>query len=244
MEKTLEERLESAKELLAQYGNVKIRRGRKKKAVTALGLADVNPPADSCITTRARSRRFSIVTYIEPTKLRTLLCNSLWVQHFAFIVHDRDVNADGSPKAKHTHLLLYTYDAKTCSAIAKIFDRYSKEICAEGDLPENTLVQITRDVISHYRYFLHLDDVDKVRYDERAIVNDNVSYWRELVGCEGLSDSSKNVGFAIFQDVLRGTSTYELARRYGREYIINAKHYHNAVVQHLQESGGDINVCQ
>ena len=109
-----------------------------------------------------RDRKFCLTSYIDYNSITHFLKRCEWVQHWAVCYHDSDLNDDGTPKRPHTHILLYTYNAKTASAIKKNFDRYSAEIYRGTDIePQNTLTQICFDMPTQWRYLIHADDRDK-----------------------------------------------------------------------------------
>lgn len=183
-----------------------------------------------------RTRKFCLVTYIDVGHLDNFLRNSPWVQHFAYCTHDRDVNDDGTPKQSHTHIVLYTYDAKTSSAIKKIFDNYSAEVYRHLDTEaQNTLVNECHDVTAQYRYLRHLDDPKKTQYAENEVYMDELPYWNNLSVTHGMTDSARNCGLAIFDDMINGVDTYTMIQRYGKEYIYHIAHYEKAFSKMLNE---------
>lgn len=135
-----------------------------------------------------RDRKFSLTSYIRPEQLEILLRRSDWIQHWAYCTHNKDVLADGSLKEVHTHVILYTYNAKTSSAIRKIFDRYAVEICKEGEKPQNTLCQVCSDMVSAYRYLIHADQKNKAQYEPLERVCDDYAYWQKLEESCGYND--------------------------------------------------------
>lgn len=135
-----------------------------------------------------RDRKFSLSSYIRPERLEVLLRRSDWIQHWAYCTHDKDVLADGSLKEVHTHVILYTYNAKTSSAIRKIFDRYAVEICEEDEEPQNTLCQTCSDMVSAYRYLIHADQKNKAQYEPLQRVCDDYAYWQKLEESCGYND--------------------------------------------------------
>lgn len=172
-----------------------------------------------------RVRAFCLTTYIEPSALDTFLRSAKWIQHFAYTTHDKDVNEDGTIKEAHTHVLLYTFDGKTSSAVKKLFDRYSAEYYGNlEEEPQNTLCQVCNDMCSQYRYQLHLDDSNKYQYRPEDRIVDDMSYWNNLEMTDGMTGVS-NVGLTILNDMMRGVPTHELCQKYGKEFIYHMGHY-------------------
>ena len=180
------------------------------------------------------SRNFCINTYLSVNELEMFLRSRDWISHWCYTTHDKDKTEDGTTKEKHTHVLLYTYSAKTSSAVKKNFDRYSKEITKDGDEPQNTLVQICHDMVSQYRYQLHLDDPDKYQYSVHDRYCDDVRWWSKLENTDGMSDV-KNTALQIFNDMLEGATVVELTERYGKDFVYHYAHYQKVLAQHFRE---------
>lgn len=183
-----------------------------------------------------RVRKFCLISYIDRTAIERFLKRASWVQHWAICTHDKDTLEDGTQKELHTHIVLYTYNAKTSSAVRKIFDRYSAELYKDSDTPpQNTLCHECIDIIAQYRYLIHLDNPEKYQYDEQQRKVDDVHYWYNLEGTQGMTDKEENTAYAIFCDLRAGTSTEDMVIRYGREYGINSRRYKDLVRDDIWE---------
>lgn len=184
-----------------------------------------------------RSRRFNIRTYISPETLHKFLRTCSWLQCWAYCVHDKDRDTDGNLKQKHTHVLLYTYSAKTASAIEKNFDRLDAQTRAENAKPESTHVEIMRDTTASWRYLIHADDPDKYQYpDSERIANDK-SWWVKYECTDGLNDVANNTGLAMLEDRMSGMSTYDMTVKYGKEWLYHKKHIEDACYSVQVEQG-------
>lgn len=151
------------------------------------------------------------------------------------ITHDNDVLEDGSPKEKHTHVLLYTFSHKSSSAIKKNFDRFSAEYYLGKGEAQNTLVQICSDMVKQWRYLIHADDTDKFQYDPTKRLCDSIDYWVKYEGSDGLNDAQNNVGLAMLNDLLNGATTMQMCERYGKEYIYHKSHLESVKQSHISE---------
>lgn len=170
-----------------------------------------------------RSRKFCLVSYIDRNALEYFVKSQPWIQHWAMCSHDKDIKDDGTPKEFHTHILLYTYDGKTSSAIKKIFDRYSAEVYKNEDTEaQNTLCQVAHDMPYQWRYLIHKDNPEKARYEQIERICDDFSYWHKMELSQGMTASDNNTGLAMVEDILAGTATREMCRRYGKDYIYHA----------------------
>ena len=73
-------------------------------------------------------------------------------------LHDKDINADGTPKKPHYHLLVSFRSVKTYEQAKEITDRFN-----------GTIPQPCRDTRGLVRYFLHLDNPEKAQYERASI---------------------------------------------------------------------------
>lgn len=183
-------------------------------------LQEINVPKPK--TTNPRSRKFALITYIDRDSVIDFLKRSEWVCHWAVCRHDRDINSDGSLKKLHTHILLYTYDCKTSSAVNRLFDNFSNELYRNTDTDvQNTLCETCSDVVSQYRYLIHADDDDKVKYEVIERITDNEHYWRNLDLSAGMNSVDSNKALAMFDDYIAGVPIRDMMARYGQNYLMN-----------------------
>lgn len=172
-----------------------------------------------------RERKFCLTSYIDCNSLLHFLKRSEWVQHWSMCTHNNDVLEDGTAKEEHTHILLYTYNAKTASSVKKLFDRYSKEIYASTEIEaQNTLCQVCYDMPTQWRYLIHADNPEKAQYCEIERICDSFEYWNKLEKSAGMNDGADNLGLAMLRDYMDGVHPLEMARRYGKEYMYHLTH--------------------
>lgn len=161
---------------------------------------------------KSRYRNFSFITYIPADELKQILVRNSNVRHFAFIVHDKDINSDGEVIASHIHLLLRLTNACTKSAVLKYFrDNITKQ---------NTFVEtIKSDNI--FNYLTHDGFEDKFQYSDKDIISDDISFWPDFSSDNSSDDRAVN----IIEDIIKGVDMFTLAKRYGRDLIINYDKY-------------------
>lgn len=164
-----------------------------------------------------RERNYSLTLYAPPSEWGDLLSRS---EHYAYVLHDKDILDDGSPKEPHYHLLLIFKDAKTPSALLKRTNI--------PNLTENTTVMYER-ILSRQRAFLYLthktdDAKHKYQYSLDSVKCDDLNYWYN-----GRVDHTEENQQFIHD--LQTLSNYELATRYGRDYIKNFNRYRDFVTQ-------------
>ena len=172
------------------------------------------------------SRDFSLSTYLPQRAVKELCCQD-WIAHYAYIVHDKDVNEDGTPKQAHVHILLRTVERLSFSSIQRRINRFTYDFYyGTEEEKQNTFIEFTQDIDDAFRYLTHSTEearkANKYQYDSYAIVSDNIGYWR---GDYSSVASKKNVALDIINDIENGLSERQLLTRYGREYLINRSKY-------------------
>lgn len=78
-------------------------------------------------------------------------------------LHDRDTNADGTPKKAHYHVIL-AYNGPTSYSVVRKLTQDA--LCG-------TIPQPLEQIRGYYRYLTHKDNPEKVQYDERDITTIN-----------------------------------------------------------------------
>lgn len=215
------------KEMIKGAGELLAEANEKPKATKKSKVAD-----DNIVTEKERgSRKHTILTYIDPKHLIAFLKQSSWVEHWAYCYHDKDVwtaddeklNAEhkaNTPKTAHTHIVLYTRDAKTSTAICKLFNRFSVSVYGK-DKAQNTRAEYCTDICAQYRYLIHADDPNKHAYDVNERVVDDPKYWDKYH--RGIIDTP-NYGYTMVNDLLQGVPYRMMCERYGKEFIYHARY--------------------
>ena len=84
----------------------------------------------------------------------------------------------------------------------------------------NTLGHAVRDKADCFNYLNHKDKPEKYQYPDEAIICDDWKYWKSIQSGEN-DDKTLN----ILDDILAGVGFRELAKRYGRDLVINYHKY-------------------
>lgn len=158
-----------------------------------------------------RTRVFSLITYIGEDNIKEVIqLHSRSIRAWAYIYHDKE---ESTP---HWHLLIRTYDAWSTNQILKWFDKYKNEI------NENTLGQPATDMHALRDYITHSDYESRQKgkhlYDEKDIVDGGMF---ALVEKKDSFDET----YAIINDLLLGTKTREMIRRYGKNYLYHIQQF-------------------
>lgn len=162
-----------------------------------------------------RYREFSLISYLDRLQITKVLEeHNNHIRHYAFIMHDKDVNADGELKETHFHIVLKTYNNHSLSAVRRWFygfvDKDGKDI--------NTLSQVCKDIYNAYDYLTHKNVPDKYQYSETSVISDCKSYF------QGKAEYQTDTTTEMLFDLVQGVSYRTLCRKYGRDFIY---HYSN-----------------
>ena len=137
------------------------------------------------------------------------------VSEYAYILHDRDVKDDGTPKEPHYHFLLVLQRSRRLADIQSYF-KYS--------LQGNVMLQPCHSVSASYCYLTHENEVSKVSYDESSIVSSaDSSFWKAVTStneCVKLCDTI----MSAYLDLLKSMPLIECSKKYGRDFIIHYNH--------------------
>lgn len=159
-----------------------------------------------------RARNFACITYHTEDVIKSVL--ELYagaINHYVYICHDKDYKDDGTLKEKHYHVILSFYNARTVSAVRKLFPSN-----------QNTLAQIVHDKTAMFAYLTHEDEPEKVQYDKSLVVCDDMNYWDKL-STVGEND---NRTLSLLEDIIKRVPLREMVLRYGRDFVINRQNYY------------------
>lgn len=119
-------------------------------------------------TKDGRYRNWTIVVYPEsaPEDWRDNLNGMQWVES---PLHDKDLNADGTPKKPHWHIMILFDGKKSYEQVKEIADSLN------GASP-----QYVQHITGMIRYFAHLDNPEKVQYDKSKIIGHGVDVLQYL----------------------------------------------------------------
>lgn len=184
------------------------------------------------------SRFYSIITYAPPSEIEIVLMRHMdQIVGSFYICHDKDVD-----KEKHWHLLLWLKYARRAS----IIERWFAHCMDENNNYVNTFVQHTKNTLKSYRYLTHADDSNKYQYDEIDIISAGASaadYCRKrtIYDIKGNGNKRKEKdacrALNIIDELINGASCRDMVNNYGRDFIINRRHYTSAAaLVALQES--------
>ena len=161
------------------------------------------------------SKYISGICYDEEGLSNFVKDNNSVVDEFAYILHDRDVKEDGTPKDPHYHFLFVLRRSRRLSDIQSVMKK---------TLQGNVLLQPCRSVSDSYGYLTHENDDNKAQYDESSIVSSaDKSYWKPADSL-GEGDSSCDTIMSAYLDLLKSMPLSDCAKKYGRDFIIHYNH--------------------
>lgn len=111
-----------------------------------------------------KKRYWAIVVYPEslPPNWLEILQNT-GLECAISPLHDKDINADNTPKKPHYHVIL-------CYNNPTTYKNVKENIC---DILHCPIPQPLESVKGYYRYLVHKDNPDKYQYNESEILNIN-----------------------------------------------------------------------
>ena len=115
-----------------------------------------------------RYRQWTIVVYPEsaPQDWREKLNGLQWVES---PLHDKDINADGTVKKSHWHIMIMFDGKKSYEQVKEIADTLN------GASP-----QYVQHITGMIRYFAHLDNPEKAQYDKAGIIGHGIDVSKYL----------------------------------------------------------------
>lgn len=166
---------------------------------------------------------FSIVSYASEIELSSLLISC---RHYVYILHDKDVNEDGSPRSAHFHILCTFAQNKSFNSVSSLVQS-----------SQNTFVQQLQDIGGAFAYLTHQNNPEKYQYNSDDLISDNLDYWLDKIP-EFEIKKSKNDDFV--DDLLSDDfDVVAMARKYGRDFIKNVSKYESFRFRVLKDMGKD-----
>lgn len=155
------------------------------------------------------SRKFELILYLDKEEVKSICQKEKNIESYCFILHDKDVNEDGSQKEPHTHLVIstkYPYLSTTIYNKFKIDER-------------NVRIINVVDLKDRLEYQIHKNHQHKYQYEMSEITTNNNDWYEMIKSDEMFIDFDKTTQAVM--DMASGMSIYELLKKYGHLFIIN-----------------------
>ena len=171
-----------------------------------------------------------IINYILDKKIKS-------IKSYAFIYHDKDIYFNdifddktneiiykkGDLKIPHYHIYLRFKTCREPDEIKRWF--MPKGLLDDNGLPYNCLSQKVKSSVACIEYLTHKNVPEKYQYSENDIISYNIDSVLENDAIDNSID--------IVEDMLSGSSTRELVKRYGRDFIYHYSSY-SAIVAKIK----------
>lgn len=183
--------------------------------------------------------KFSLMTYASMEQIAEVLAeHDAEIKAFAFCEHNRDTNEDGTAKIWHRHVVLYLERSKAETTVKNWFKscRDAKgervntlcettHICHKSD---GTTVRQPIDLKGCTFYLVHEDKhgnplPNKYHYNWADVRSKNLPLLKEYQFATKPQKEDKT--FEILEKVCEGCDMFEMARQYGRDFILNYRKY-------------------
>lgn len=172
---------------------------------------------ESTLESSKRYYSFGLVSYSVDVDL-SLFLDSPHIVNYAYIMHDKDIKADGSLMDKHYHILCTTKKEHSCTHLVALFNELTLGT-------QNTFCRpIHKSSFQAYLYLTHRTKQaikqGKHQYNEEDIISNNHLRWTK---------DSKAIDLTIedfVNDLSSDDFSFEhMCRKYGRDFMRNAKSY-------------------
>ena len=165
-----------------------------------------------------RTRNWALIFYPEdlPEDWKEQV-DGLHVKWVEGPLHDRDVNADGTPKKPHVHTLFMFENVKHEEQVMDLFrDLFGQT--DTGSVPGVPKPQQVSDRGAVVRYMAHMDNPDKAQYDVKDIIGHNGADPAELLRYSATETRQMIIAMEEFieQEGIVELSDFSAAIRYDR----------------------------
>lgn len=178
---------------------------------------------------RQSGRLFAVVTYASlPYISEVMHRRKETVKYWCAINHDKDTDENGNLKIEHRHIIIETFNPSTIGTIRNWFFFAVDE---KGETVTTTaqLVKFRKLAVD---YLTHEHDPTKHHYNPEEIVN-----FPDTINISGVQPrNDEDTTLNIIDDMLKGLSTFQLVRRYGRDFVIHYRNY-KMILQDIQSDG-------
>lgn len=175
-------------------------------------------------STTKQSHWFFCATYASDEQLKEFAnANAHRIDYMSYIVHNKDLLDDGTPKTEHKHLLIKVTTKSTITTVRNMFERAC--FVDASNKAVTTLVEYCESAQGSYEYMTHKNDPKKAQYNDServTLLGDNSIVERSYNGKRAQTD---DLTFEILEALVNGVSKWTLAKKYGRDFILNYSKY-------------------
>lgn len=180
-----------------------------------------------------KTRNYSFVIYDTPYAFLNALSRHASVSRYCAILHDEDKHPNGVPKMEHTHILVVFENPVYYSGLIRLFNSPEwKEVYTTS-----VSVEQVSDKHSSFLYLTHESEKaleeGKTLYSSDKLVSNDLPYFQRWVISDPEQESKTTSQF--LQDLLTLTP-FQIALKWGRDYMKNAKTYSDFIAYALQNT--------
>lgn len=181
----------------------------------------VRPNQNKEVPSPPRAYSFEVIVYSENVKdfddLVCLLKSEKTITHWLISpLHDSDYDDNGNVKKAHYHVYCFFSGNRSFDSVSVFFTPF----CV---LPNNVAL-IKGKKKDCYAYSVHLTQPDKHLYAVSDIVCDSLSVW-----CPSEKNDKVDNTCRILTDLVNGVPLYQMAKDYGRDFVIHYRAYREFV---------------
>lgn len=165
-----------------------------------------------------KDRHFFIRTYLDEIQIKVII-TSHNIQHYAYILHNKDVKENGEEVEPHYHVLLSLFNKTSARSVNRWFSGFIDN--------KNQLIQSYVEIaVDRYHCFDYLSHNTKACVESGAYIYD-----KSLIKCDdyGFYNGSRSADFDsstnCLLDLIAGVPYQQLVYRYGRDFIMNHQKY-------------------
>lgn len=183
-----------------------------------------------CMASRVRC--FSLITYLSQNEIEEVIqAHTQHIKAYAYIYHDMDLTDEGHFKQAHYHILIATYNAYTLDTVRNWFLGFKDS----NNLDINTFCERVLDKSQAYLYLTHETEKairdGKYKYSKEDIHSCNSTYFLD-------NSVSDDCILLALQEMLDGVLLCEIAKKYGRDFILHYGHIKTLFNDIQNQTGG------
>jgi hypothetical protein len=195
--------------------------GIKQKKIQQKEISLPKPP-------QQRYYSFEVIIYVDNVSccssdfnsfdsLVYLLKSTLTINHYLISpLHNHDYDDNGNLKKPHFHVYLTFSGNRSFDSVSKLFELFK--------VIPNNIAPIKGERWDCFKYSCHLNQPNKWLYDINDIVCDNIDFWQPK-----RKNDKVDVTMCIIDDLLSGRNLYDMAKSYGRDFVLHFKNYRDFV---------------
>ena len=158
-----------------------------------------------------RGCNYDIVSYLTLEDILNQIQVLNPVYYAVSPLHDLDIKDNGEHKKPHYHIVLCFGTKKRGTQLTRLFNTTELRLINTGYQLKGSFNYLTHD---------SNDCKGKVKYEKFKLITNNLEYFENLDDCQGTDNS-----FDIIDRIIRGCSTRDMVKLYGKDFIYHRKDY-------------------